>query len=78
VGTLEEICSESCAALVLVLPAEAAGSLSRSALLSAAACATQHLSIVHQTGLALADAVARRPRKVRRTRLARLLSETLG
>ena len=78
VGTLEEICSESCEALVLVLPAEAAGSLSRSALLSAAACATQHLSIVHQTGPALADAVARRPRRVRRTRLAGLLRETLG
>lgn len=78
VGTLDEICSESCAALVLVLPAEAAGSLTRSALLSAAACATRHLSIVHQAGPALADAVARRPRRVRRTRLAQLLRETLG
>ncbi len=78
IGTLDDLCSGSCAALVLVLPAEAAGSLTRSALLAAAACATQHLSIVHQAGPALADAVARRPRRVRRTRLARLLSETLG
>jgi hypothetical protein len=78
VGTLDEMSGESCDALVLVLPAESAGSLTRSALLSAAACATQHLSIVHQSGPTLAEAVARRPRRVRRTRLARLLSETLG
>jgi hypothetical protein len=78
VGTLEGITRDSCGALVLVVPAESAGSLTRAALLSAAACASQHLSIVHQAGPALAEAVARRPRRPRRTRLARLLSETLG
>ena len=78
VGTLEEITPDSCGALVLVLPAESAGTLTRAALLSAAACASRHLSIVHQAGPALADAVARRPRRARRTRLAKLLSETLG
>ena len=78
VGTLDDVSSEACEALVLVLPAESAGSITRAALLSAAACATQHLSIVHQAGPALAAAVALRPRRLRRTRLSALLSETLG
>lgn len=77
VDTLEAVSARSCEALVLVLPAESAGSLTRAGLLSAAACATRHLSIVHQAGPALADAVARVPRARRRTRLAALLHDTL-
>ncbi len=78
VARLDEATRGTCEALVLVLPAESAGSLSRAALLSAAACATRHLSIVHQAGPALAHAVAHVPRPRRRTRLAGLLRDTLA
>jgi len=78
VGTLDTVSGGFCEALVLVLPAESAGSLTRAHLLSAAACAARHLSIVHQAGPALADAVARVPRTRRRTRLATILRDTLG
>ncbi|MGI8613271.1 MAG: AAA family ATPase [Nocardioidaceae bacterium] len=62
-------------AVVLVVPAEAAGSLSRSLLLSVLAMTGRHLSIVHQAGGALAEAVTHRPHPPRRTRLAALLRE---
>jgi len=60
-------------AVVLVLPAESAGSLTRAHLISAASMAGRHLSIVHQAGPALAAAVRLRPHRPRHTRLARLL-----
>jgi len=62
-------------AVVLVLPAESAGSLTRSHLITAASVARRQLTIVHQAGPALADAVRRRPHRPRRTRLATLLRE---
>lgn len=61
-------------AIVLVLGAEAGGSLTRDLLISAATEAGQHLSVVHQAGPALAEAVAARPHRVRHTRLAHLLA----
>lgn len=60
-------------AVVLVLPGEAAGALSRSLVYTAITCAERHLSVVHAAGPALAVAVAAPPR-VRRTRLASLLA----
>jgi AAA domain len=62
-------------AVVVVLPAESAGSLTRAHLVSAASVARRQLTIVHQAGPALADAVRRRPHRPRRTRLAALLRE---
>ncbi|MDQ3664047.1 MAG: hypothetical protein M3353_05220 [Actinomycetota bacterium] len=60
-------------AIVLLVGAEAAGSLSRDLLVGAATEARRHLSVVHQAGPALAEAVARRPHRPRRTLLGRLL-----
>ncbi|MDF2968500.1 MAG: hypothetical protein K0Q93_2278 [Nocardioidaceae bacterium] len=65
-------------AIVLVLPAESAGSLTRSMLVGAATQAGRHLSVVHQAGPALAEAVARRPHPPRRTRLTSLLADLLA
>lgn len=64
-------------AVVLMTPAESAASLSRALVLTAAACAVRHLSVVHQTGPTLAQAVAERPQPPRRTRLAALLREAV-
>ena len=61
-------------AIVLVLGAETAGSLTRDLLVGAATEARRHLSVVHQAGPALAEAVARRPHRPRRTLLPRLLA----
>lgn len=74
VRTCAEAVGRAADAIVLVLGAEAAGSLSRDLLVGAATDARRHLSVVHQTGSALAEAVARRPHRHRRTLLARLLS----
>jgi len=60
-------------AIVLLVGAEAAGSLSRDLLVGAATEARRHLSVVHQAGPALAEAVARKPHRPRRTLLGRLL-----
>ena len=65
-------------AVVLVLPAEAAGSLSRALLVAALTVAEEHVSIVHQAGPALAEAVSRVPHRPRRTRLPQLLRATVG
>jgi len=73
-----ELAGRSAEAIVLVLGAEAAGSLTRDLLLAAATQARRHLSIVHQAGPALAEAVERRPHRSRRTRLAGLLAGSLG
>lgn len=69
---------EAAEAVVLVLPAESAGSITRSMLVGAATQAGRHLSVVHQAGFALAEAVAHRPHPPRRTRLATLLADALG
>jgi hypothetical protein len=70
--------TEEAEAVVLVLAAESAGSITRSMLVGAATQARRHLSVVHQAGPALAEAVARRPHAPRRTRLATLLADALA
>ncbi|MGH8891268.1 MAG: hypothetical protein ACRDV3_16095 [Acidothermaceae bacterium] len=61
-------------AVVLVLPPESSGVLSRSLVYSAVTRATRHISIVNATGAALGDAVRHRPSMRRRT----LLGSRLG
>jgi hypothetical protein len=73
VAAVHEAVGRRVDAVVLVLPAESAGSLTRAHLISAASTARRHLSIVHQAGPALATAVRSRPRRPRRTRLVGLL-----
>ena len=63
--------------VVVVLPPEAGGMLSRPLVYTALTRAQQHLSIVHASGAALARAVREVDVRPRRTRLARLLVETL-
>jgi hypothetical protein len=75
VSAVHEAVGSAADAVVVVLPAESAGSLTRSHLITAASVARQQLTIVHQAGPALADAVRRRPHRPRRTRLAALLRE---
>lgn len=77
VRTCAEAVGRSAEAIVLVLGAEAGGSLTRDLLTGAATEAGQHLSVVHQAGPALAEAVADRPHRARHTRLARLLAAGL-
>ncbi len=62
--------------VVVVLPPEAGGMLSRPLVYTALTRAQQHLSIVHASGAALARAVREVDVRPRRTRLARLLAET--
>jgi len=78
VVTCRAAAGRSAAAIVLVLGAEGAGSLTRDVLVGAATEAQRHLLVVHQAGPALAGAVARRPHRFRRTRLAALLAAGLG
>jgi exodeoxyribonuclease V alpha subunit len=63
--------------VVVVLPPEAGGMLSRPLVYTALTRAQQHLSIVHASGAALARAVREVDVRPRRTRLARLLAETV-
>ncbi|MGY1733138.1 AAA family ATPase [Geodermatophilus sp. SYSU D01045] len=63
--------------VVVVLPPEAGGMLSRPLVYTALTRAQQHLSIVHASGAALARAVREVDVRPRRTRLARLLQENL-
>jgi hypothetical protein len=70
---VHEAVGSAAEAVVLALPAESAGSLTRAHLISAASTAGRQLSIVHQAGPALAAAVRLRPHRTRHTRLARLL-----
>jgi ATP-dependent exoDNAse (exonuclease V) alpha subunit len=77
VCTVQEAAGERAEAVVLVMPAEASGSLSRAMVLTALSCPVRHLSVVHQAGPALAQAVAARPQLPRRTRLGRLLREAV-
>jgi ATP-dependent exoDNAse (exonuclease V) alpha subunit len=71
--TAREATAATWPAVVLVLPGEAAGSLSRALLRSAVTTARQHLSIVHGAGAALAWAVSRASRGRRRSQLPGLL-----
>lgn len=61
--------------VVVVLPPEAGGMLSRPLVYTALTRAERHLSIVHASGAALARAVREVDVRPRRTRLARLLGE---
>jgi exodeoxyribonuclease V alpha subunit len=64
--------------VVVVLPPEAGGMLSRPLVYTAVTRAQKHLSIVHASGAALARAVREVDARPRRTRLASLLAETAG
>jgi exodeoxyribonuclease V alpha subunit len=64
--------------VVVCLPPEAGGMLSRPLVYTALTRAQQHLSIVHASGAALARAVREVDVRPRRTRLARLLAEAIG
>ncbi|MBV9098383.1 MAG: ATP-binding domain-containing protein, partial [Frankiaceae bacterium] len=61
-------------AVVMVLPPEASGMLSRPLVYTALTRAQRHLSIVHAAGAAVARGVREVGARPRRTRLARLLS----
>ena len=61
--------------VVVVVPPEAGGMLSRPLIYTALTRAQQHLSIVHASGAALARAVREVDVRPRRTRLASLLAE---
>ncbi|MFE1318781.1 helix-hairpin-helix domain-containing protein [Kitasatospora phosalacinea] len=61
-------------AVVVVLPPEAAGQLTRQWVYSAFGRAERHLSVVHAAGPALAQAVAERPAADRTTRLRSVLT----
>jgi hypothetical protein len=78
VSTVQEAAGTRAEAVVLLTPAESAASLSRALVITAAACAVRHLSVVHQAGPALAQAVAERPHPPRRTRLRHLLHEAVA
>jgi exodeoxyribonuclease V alpha subunit len=64
--------------VVVVVPPEAGGMLSRPLIYTALTRAQSHLSIVHASGAALARAVREVDVRPRRTRLAALLAETVG
>jgi exodeoxyribonuclease V alpha subunit len=64
--------------VVVVLPPEAGGMLSRPLVYTALTRAQRHLSIVHASGAALARAVREVDVRPRRTRLAELLREPAG
>jgi exodeoxyribonuclease V alpha subunit len=64
--------------VVVVLPPEAGGMLSRPLVYTALTRAQRHLSIVHASGAALARAVREVDVRPRRTRLAQLLAENAG
>ncbi|HEY4604111.1 MAG TPA: AAA family ATPase, partial [Blastococcus sp.] len=64
--------------VVVVLPPEAGGMLSRPLVYTALTRAQRHLSIVHASGAALARAVREVDARPRRTRLAELLAEITG
>ncbi|MBB3084241.1 AAA family ATPase [Geodermatophilus sabuli] len=64
--------------VVVVLPPEAGGMLSRPLVYTALTRAQRHLSIVHASGAALARAVRQVDVRPRRTRLAQLLAENAG
>ncbi|MFC8722064.1 helix-hairpin-helix domain-containing protein [Kitasatospora sp. NPDC057198] len=62
-------------AVVVVLPPEASGQLTRQWVYSAFGRAERHLSVVHATGPALQQAVAERPAHDRTTRLRSVLTD---
>ncbi|HEV2345203.1 MAG TPA: hypothetical protein VGS97_13985, partial [Actinocrinis sp.] len=62
-------------AVVAVLDGESAPRLTRALVLGAITLATQHLTVVHGAGRALAEAVEKIPDRPRRTRLKHALRE---
>ncbi len=62
-------------AVVVVLPPETSGQLTRQWVYSAFGRAERHLSVVHAAGPALAQAVAERPAQDRTTRLRTVLTD---
>gem|GEM_PF-3918139 len=75
--TVHDVGTQRAAAVVLALPAEAAGVVDRRLVYSAVRAADQHLSIVVAEGTALRSAVARRP-PARCTGLAGALRDARG
>jgi hypothetical protein len=73
VATVADAAADHAAAVVLALPAEAAGVLDRALLLTAVTRARRHLSIVSAAGESARVAVARGGGRRPRTRLAELL-----
>jgi exodeoxyribonuclease V alpha subunit len=71
--TLREAQGGRWPAVVAVLDGGSAAALTRSAIVGSFASATQHLSVVHGAGPALAEAVEKRPHTPCRTRLAQAL-----
>ena len=71
--TLREAQGGRWPAVVAVLDGGSAAALTRSAVVGAFAAATQHLSVVHGAGPALAEAVEKRPHTPCTTRLAQAL-----
>jgi len=65
-------------AVVVVLPPEAGGMLSRPLVYTALTRAQRHLSVVHAAGPALARAVRHVGARPRRTRLRQLLADYAG
>ena len=65
-------------AVVIVLPGESAGLLSRPLVYTALTRAQRHLSVVHAAGPAVARAVREVGARPRRTRLRKLLEESLA
>lgn len=78
VSTVVDAAGQRARAVVLVAPAEAAGSLTRALLVSALSIAGEHISIVHQAGAALSEAVQHLPHRPRLTRLPALLRASRG
>ncbi|MGH6654344.1 MAG: AAA family ATPase, partial [Actinocrinis sp.] len=62
-------------AVVAVFDAQSAPRLSRAVMLGAIVSATQHLTVIHGAGRALADAVEKMPHRPRRTRLTDALRQ---
>jgi ATP-dependent exoDNAse (exonuclease V) alpha subunit len=62
-------------AVVAVFDGESAPKLTRALVLGAITLATQHLTVVHGAGRALAEAVERIPDRPRRTRLKHALRD---
>lgn len=76
--TAHQAMGDSASAVVVVLPAESAGSLTRALVATALSLARRHVSVVHAAGPALAEAVARILDRPCHTQLATLLGAAPG
>jgi len=72
--TVHDALGRTWPAVVLALPPECSGTLSRALVYSAASCAADHLSIVQAAGAAFATAIRSVPAPARRTLLPGLLA----